>query len=180
MYTTEETMEIAGKLVGNYGRYLNHEDREDLKQEITFAMWKAGQDADENQNVRAYQFTTGKGIALNISKRIAKHNKRFKTTLNVDVSQDEEDLEEVDLIPAPDTDCDAAILESERTSAIENAIASLPTVQASAINRILREGATLEVFGRENGFTKEWARQILNDAKAILALRLRAWEPTAC
>ena len=180
MYTTEETVEIAGKLAGNYGRYLTHEDQEDIKQEVALEMWQVGQGADENRNARAYQFTTGKGLALNLTKRVAKHHKRFKTTLNVDISQDEEDLEEIDLLPAPDTECDTGVLESERSDAIASAVASLPTVQANAVKRVLQEGATLEIFGRENGFTKERARQILDAAKATLALRLKTWEPVAC
>jgi len=46
------------------------------------------------------------------------------------------------------------------------------------VHRILIEGATLETAGSEAGFSKERARQVLNDAKEKLAFALKDWEST--
>jgi len=177
MYTTEQTMQIAGKLAGNYGRYLTEADREDMAQEIALAMTLAGEKADQRKNVEAYQFTTGKGIALNTVNRIVEHNNRHET-LNISVGESEDLAQRIDQIEATDKGYVQATVETELANAIANAIESLPVVQASAVKRIMQEGATLETFGKEQGFSKEYARQVLTGAKSTLAMRLADWEST--
>jgi len=180
MYTIQETMQIAGKLAGSYGRYLDYETQEDIKQDVALAMIEAGKKADQEGNVRAYQFTTGKGIVQNLVSKAIKYNHRFLLTLNVDANPNnpESDTEMVDLIEGKDTGYVQGTIETERASAIESAIASLPTVQATLVRRTLQEGATLETAGQEQGFSKERARQVLSDAKETLAFRLKDWEAT--
>lgn len=183
MYTTEDLQGISGKYVSRFGRGFSRESQEDMQQDIILAMLTASQQADEEKNPEAFICKSGRNAAFATSKWLARNRRRNKAFLNDPIQYpgyEAEEGEKIDLLPAPDTECDTGILESERTSAIASAVASLPTVQANAVKRVLQEGATCEAFGRENGFTKERARQILDAAKATLALRLKTWEPVAC
>lgn len=177
MYNENQTMEIAGKLAGNYGRNLDFEDQEDVKQEIAIAIWQAGLKADESRNVEAFQFTSGKGIARNRVRKIQKYYNRFHTMLNEDLSDDDEnETEYVDLLSAPESGFLKDTLESERTIALADAIESLPSEWKSVFRKVEIEGMTLEAFGKEQGYSKERARQVLKDAKERLANILRIWE----
>jgi RNA polymerase sigma factor (sigma-70 family) len=179
MYNEKDIYGIAGKYVSQFGRFFSKEDQEDMKQEIAIAMWKASHKAKEGENPEAYLCKTGKGTALNTVRRMARYHDRQKTTLNVRPFDSEEDSSEVvDFIAGEDSGYVQTTIETERASAIESAIASLPTVQATIVRRTLQEGATLETAGKEQGFSKQRAKQVLNDAKETLALRLQEWEAT--
>ena len=176
-YTTEEKMQIAGKLAGNYARYLPEADREDVKQDMLVAMLEAESKADQSRNVKAYTFTTGKGTALNVVNRMCRDYKRSESLNLTAYESDEGDaVEHIDLLEATDKGYVEGSLESERVTDISSAIASLPEVQATMVRRILIEGATLETAGSEAGFSKERARQVLEDAKMAMAFRLKDWE----
>lgn len=175
MYSMEQMSEIAGKLVGNYGRYLSAADQEDVAQEAILAMWQASQNADEDRNPNAYIFTTGKGTILNTIKRIQQHEARHESLSATVEGEEDESTTWADLTAGPDKEGSEILSERERTWAIESAITDLPTVQSAIARRILQEGATLEVAGREQGFSKERARQVLEDAKTALAHALREW-----
>lgn len=173
MYNENDLYGIAGKFVNECGRYFSEADQEDMKQEAVIAMWQAQRKADESRNPDAYVCRTGKGTALNAARQIREQSSRFLQTLNVNLSEDDaDDTEAADMIPGREKD----YIESTLGKDLRNAIDALPKSHRKAARRILIDGLTLEAYGQEAGFTRERARQVLNDAKESLRENLRDWE----
>lgn len=177
MYNEKDLYGIAGKYVNNFGRDYPEADQEDMKQEAVIAMWQAQQKADANRNPGAYVCLTGRGTVQNTVAKVITQAERFKTTLNVNNSESEEDTTQaVDLIEGREKTFVENTLASEMSVDLFNAIEALPESQRKAFQRLEIDGLTLEAYGQEAGFSKERARQVLNDAKQSLAQALRRWE----
>ena len=174
-YTEKELVEVAGILAGRSG--LKHQDREDCQQEVALAMLIAERKADPSGNVKAYQHVTGRGIALNTFNRTFDHNRRNITLLHRVIDDvDGEPVTYADITPARCESPFDSQVSTERTQAIDKAINSLPEREATVIRAHLLNGETLTVIGKANGFSVQYAHQILNSGKAKLASQLAEWK----
>jgi RNA polymerase sigma factor (sigma-70 family) len=177
-YDVDQIVDVARMLADRSG-LIDANDREDCQQEVAIAMWLAGEKADAEQNVKAYQHTTGRGIALNTFNRVFNHNRRFVTCLNQPVGEvDGDDVEYGETLPNGDQGYVADAIDAERTGAIDAAINSLPGREAEVARAHLLTGETLTSIAEREGFSVQYAHQLLTSAKEKLASMLAEWEIT--
>jgi RNA polymerase sigma factor (sigma-70 family) len=178
-YTEKEMIRVA-QLIVSRTHLTDENDREDLFQELMLGMHNAAQKADPAGNVKAYQWVTAKGIALDFFNGFMDRINRFETSLYTLTDVDGE--EGVAKVYTEDSGSPSGLdvaLADDRTKAIENALASLPEREAIVVKRHLLNGETLTSIANDNGFTVQYAHQILTSAKGKLANALAEWNPLA-
>ena len=175
-YEMDQVMEIAGKMANRC--YLTEADKEDMAQEIAIAIWQAGEKADTEKNVKAYQFTTGKGIALNTFNQIILDQNTCMTILNSPVTDlDGDGVEMVDTIANGLPGYIDSEIASEKTIAIDKAIGHLPENEQEIVRGYM-DGKYLSDIAQKKGYTRERARQVFESAKEKLAFYLKDWQDT--
>lgn len=169
-YAHEELLDVAGVIAHKHGIREGH-DKDDAIQTIALAMLQAEEKAEPGRPVRTYQWTCGMGVAKNFLKVQDRTRTRERTILNSTVDQDGEAVDMVYTMAAPvhqdRDDC---------TRAIHGAIAALPEREGAIVRAHLLDGQTLTAIAQDQGFSVQYAHQILVRAKGKLAGALAEWQ----
>jgi len=169
----KEIMDNARAMAGRM-HFDNVHDREDAEQEAALAMWVAALRQDESKGeVQRFQRKSGKGAVLDFYNANKKRRAHLHLTLTKMVDG-ENGAEFIDLVPeeagASHAERQAA---TERDSAMQALVASLPPSEAVVIDLRFFQGKTLVESGAELGCSAEYVRQV--ESKALESLRHR-WE----
>jgi RNA polymerase sigma factor (sigma-70 family) len=177
-YTEKEMLDIANLFVAR-SHLTDENDREDLRQELLLGMHNAARKADPEQNVKAFQYVTAKGISLDFFNGLMDRNKRFQTTLNAMAGEGEDRTETVYLHDSGTPTGLDNLLTSDRSQAIASAIDNLTDREKMVVQRHIANGETLTAIAESEGYTLQYASLLWVTAKGKLAKMLAEWEPVA-